>query len=119
MRATIAPGLKLWSKRMHSLYRAAQHFVSTSRLIGAVFGAAVAASILLLSSWIGWRSESGWFWLGVAFILGLWGIGVAYRAAELFLSTRPKTPPPRRPMSIETREDEKRKDKNRRGNGRS
>jgi hypothetical protein len=105
---------------MHSLYRMAQNFVSIWRMSGAAFASAFAALVLLLAARIAWFSGGSWFWLGLALLMVLWGVSITHKAAEKFLSTRPNTPPPpRRPMSIETRKDDQRREKGRRNDDRT
>jgi hypothetical protein len=105
---------------MHSLYRTAQSFVSAWRLAGAACAGAFAALVLLVAAKTAWLWGSNWFGLGLALLLALWGLSIAYQAAEILLSTRPNTPPPpRRPMSIETRQDDERRKSEQRGGARS
>ena len=101
---------------MFALYRSAQSFVTAWRLSGAALAGAFAVLILLIAARVAWLWGGGWFGTILVALLALWGLSVAYNAAEILLSTKPNTPPPpRRPMSIETRKDDNnRRDKDRR-----
>jgi hypothetical protein len=111
------PGQFFGGDNVHGLYRTAQSFISVSRMVGAAIGGAFGAMLLLLALWVLYRSGGHWFFIGLALFLGLWGGHNAYSAIEIFLSTQPnQPPPPRRPMSIETRkEDQERRARGRRG----
>ena len=74
---------------MNSFYRFAQALVSTVRLIGAAFYAALAILLILLALWLALPFGQGWLLDGFALLLAWSGAATGVKAAEIFLSARP------------------------------